>query len=167
MGITFYEICVVLFRRCPKLTLDLIPRWTHSGINQVQFDDSHKSIRAMVSLEGEVVPLLEPVTVTDKVRWSTVGVFFPFSPRMDTSCAHCILVDFCLWPKLRGDGSFGHSMSEYVSVSSFRCENLHVANVVVFCAAVVASCGRCIYGETLASLWSISSTGGGLPIRIG
>ena len=39
-----------------------------AGIHSVQFDDGNKNILAMVSLEGEIVPLLKNIQVTPDVE---------------------------------------------------------------------------------------------------
>lgn len=45
-----------------------------AGIHSVVFDDGCKTIMAMKSLDGEVVPLKRPVTITPEVEVSSGGV---------------------------------------------------------------------------------------------
>lgn len=45
-----------------------------AGIHSVEFDDEHGRILAMKSLEGEVVPLKKPVTISSDVEVSIGGI---------------------------------------------------------------------------------------------
>ena len=49
-----------------------------AGIHNVAFDEGCKTIVAMKSLDGEVVPLKRPVTITPEVEVSVTFFFFFF-----------------------------------------------------------------------------------------
>ena len=46
-----------------------------AGIHNVAFDEGYKNIVAMKSLDGEVVPLKKPVTITPEVEVGSLILF--------------------------------------------------------------------------------------------